>query len=62
MHCFTCNFYFSSHKEVVILIENQFYFLKLENTKNHLFVNGTTKTAHKAMHVISFFQIKNECD
>jgi hypothetical protein len=34
-------------------IEKQFsfIFLKLKNTKNHFFVSGTTKPAHKAMHV-----------
>jgi hypothetical protein len=40
-----------SHKEVVILIEKQFSFFKLKNTKNHFFVSGTAKTAHKIMHV-----------
>jgi hypothetical protein len=51
--CYTCSSYFSSHKEVVILIEKQFsfIFLKLKNTKNHFFVSGTTKPAHKAIHV-----------
>jgi hypothetical protein len=49
----TCSFYFSSHKEIVILIKKQFYFifLTLENTKYNFFVSGTTKTAHKVMHV-----------
>jgi hypothetical protein len=58
MHCYTCSSYFSSHKEVVILIEKQFsfIFLKLKNTKNHFFVSGTAKTACIAMHV-SFVQL-----
>jgi hypothetical protein len=53
MHCYTCIFYFSSHKEIVILIEKQFYFIfiKLKNIKNHFFVSETAKTAYKAMHV-----------
>jgi hypothetical protein len=61
MHCYTSSSYFSSHKEVVILIEKQFSFIffKLKNTKNYFFVSGTAKTAHKAMHV-SFVQYYND--
>jgi hypothetical protein len=64
MHCYTCSSYFSSHKEVVILIEKQFsfIFLKLKNTKNHFFVSGTAKTAHKTMHVSFVLFLINETD
>jgi hypothetical protein len=40
-------------------LKNSFllFFTKLKNTKHHLFVSGTARNAHKAMH-ISFVLIK----